>query len=530
MKFLLSSVPPWFPDQPYLSVPLLTGILKDKGYEVVQKDINLSFYDCFTSKKELLYQYEQFLGNKKRAHIDKKFELLIDSKEYIIDQIQSYKDEIRTLEYYKNKKEIAEAFKQIDIALKVFGLNYTETILSLGDIDYSFNYLDASDAIDFSLRNNIFSYFFRKYELEDIVRLNIDVVGFSIITPKQLIPAISFSNIIKSVLPNVKIVLGGPYISRVGLVLMQEPRFNRLIDYVLSGYGEKSIIDFANALTNPSDTLFSVPGLIYKNSNEINHNENSDIENIYENIPCPDFDGLFALHYFSPVIQLPLEISKACYWNRCKFCELRNLKYAEKPVDVILNEIKQLIVKYGTNYFSFVSASPSPKLLLKIADQISENKLKIKWSTMIRAEKYINEDFAQKLYAGGLRLVMIGIESGSQKVLDLMDKGIDIKTSEKCLHVLFKTGIYVHAYFMFGFNGEDNSDIDKTISFINKNQSYFNSIAFSYYTELNVNFNKDNIGIYLDNNNNLSDLNNAIRKLKKDYSLPNTLNTQILFS
>ena len=499
MKILLATIPPWFPNQPYLSIPLLTGVIKKEGYAVTQKDINLSFFDNLLTEQELACQYDYFEKNKNQS-IKREYELLIETKEHFLSKVQAHKATVRRLESYQEKNVATESFQEIDLALKIFGLNFPDTILSLGGVEYTFNHLNAKTAIEFACKDNIFSYYFKKYELAGYIRQQPDVVGFSITSPEQLIPALSFSKVLKANLPNVQIILGGAYISHVAYFLMLYATFNNLINFILCGNSEKSIVTFFDILNNRSDDFSKVPELIYKENNKVlKTNGQTNVKEIYENIALPDFDELSLNKYFFPVVQLPIEISKACYWGKCKFCELKGLQYAEKTVDMILDELQSLATKYGIKYFSFVSASPSPKLLHKIATKITDNKLDIRWSSMIRIENGIDETFAKKLFDGGMRVAMIGFESGSQSVLNKMDKGEKVEINEKTLHNLSKAGINIHAYFMLGFDGETDNDVEQTIAFINRNESYIDSLGCSYYSPINKKITEENISIYANN-------------------------------
>ena len=103
---------------------------------------------------------------------------------------------------------------------------------------------------------------------------------------------------------------------------------------------------------------------------------------------------------------------------------------------------------------------------------------------MIRPEAYIDEMFAQRLYDGGMRLAKIGFESGSQKMLDAMNKGMYVESNKNVLRALHMAGINVHGYFMYGYNGETSSDIEKTEIFIKEERPMLTSLATSFYTEI----------------------------------------------
>lgn len=530
MKIALATVPPWFPNQPYLSIPLLSGILKQRGFAVTTKDMNLSFFNNLLTQQELSYQYDYFQNNHGQQ-TDEKFKLFFEVKNNFMQRIDGCKDFVRSKDNYeKSYISVIQSFQELDLALKIYGMNYPDTVLSFGDVKYTFDHLNVESLMKFALSDNIFSYYFQKYELSDYICQLPDFVGFGVTTPEQLIPALAFSVILKANLPNVRIILGGAYISQVGSFLMQRADFCNLVNFVLCGYSEKSIVSFFSIVENGGNDFSMIPGIIYRDNGRIIENaiENMDVREVYPYIATPNYDDLPLNNYFFPVLQLPIEISKACYWGRCKFCELGGLKYAEKPANVVLDELMTLSSRYGSRYFSFVSASPSPKHLLHIAEKISDSSLDIKWSSMIRVEEYINEDFAKKLYEGGMRVAMVGFESGSQHVLDVMDKGTKVETNEKVLRALSKAGIKIHAYFMFGFDGETNEDAEQTIEFVLRNESFINSFAYSYYTPIKHKFSNSDIGLYANNKKDKKKIEILSVLLERDFDSHVHLNDLIL--
>lgn len=482
MKILLATVPPWLPYHPYLSVPLLTGILKDNGFTVVQKDYNVEFYSNILSSSEVSFQFKQF-AELDTDSLDSKKQDLLEIKDFLIEHVETFKFNVKHEGSYGNEKEIEEAFEMLDLTLKSFSLKYPDIELALGEIKYLFDYYNINKVLGYVYDvSNFFKYYFEKYHLHEIYSGNPDVVGFSITTAEQLIPALTFAKVLQENKLNIKVFLGGAYISRVAHNLIADNRFTSLVDCVLRGYSENTIIDLMQAYQSGIG-FEHIDGIIYKRRKNVVDNPISRYR-FSRNVPFPDFDGLPFDLYFSPCKKLPIELTKGCYWGKCQFCELNGDIYTAKSAEQIVAEIEYLHSRYHVDHFSFVSASPSPKLLYSIATMIQETHMEITWSTMIRPEPYIDGQFAKRLYDGGMRLARIGFESGSQKMLDAMNKGLHVENNRKVLSALFQAGISVHGYFMYGYNGETLSDIEKTKSFIKEERSKLKSMAISFYTEI----------------------------------------------
>jgi len=512
MRIANINVPPWYPNQPYLSVPLITGILRDKGYYVYQKDINLSFYDNLLSKNEIKYQYDIYKKNK--SSISQNQQLLLDLEKFLTNNTEKIKQKIRDYISYKDKDYVDNLFSDLELALKLYTLNYPDVEISLGGFKYNFDSFNIEEVEKYILlENNLFKYYFEKYELKDILFQDIDVLAIGITTPEQLLPCFVLSDLIKKHNHKIKVLLGGDYLSRVYETIISSNLLKSLFDFILIGNVEKTIIDFFYALNNNID-LHNVPSLIWNENGETIRNPINENFN-YSNIVYPDFNGLDLKKYFSPSLTLPIEVSKGCFWGKCNFCEIKGKKYIQKNAEQVIEEINYQNSSFGNTYFSFVSSSPSPKLLYEISSLIKGKDYK--WSSFIRPEKYINYDFAKTLYDGGCRLLFIGIESGSQNILDLMNKGNDINDIINVIDALSKAGIKLHGYFMFGYSGENKSDIEHTIEFINKNINQFNSVSFSYYTEPII----SDLKIYKDanpNTNLIIELANNIPNIGKKYT------------
>lgn len=482
MKVLLATVPPWLPYYPYLSIPLLTGILKENGFSVIQKDYNVEFYSNILSSDEIDTQFKHYERSDIR-HLDFKKHGLIELKNFLIENIDTFKSEVKQENSYNNEKLIQEAFEMLDLTLKSFSLNFPDIELALGEVKYLFDYYDINKVFEYIYSaSNFFRYYFEKYQLLKVCKENPDIIGFSITTAEQLIPALTFAKVLQENNSNIKVFLGGSYISRVAHNLVMDSRFTSLIDCVLRGYSEKTIINLMQAYQ--SERGFEhIDGILYKKGSDIIDNPIPRYK-FTNNVPFPDFDNLPFDLYFSPYKKLPIELSKGCYWGKCQFCELNGEIYTAKSAERIFAEIEYLHSRYHVSHFPFVSASPSPKLLYAIATMIKEAHLKITWTTMIRPESYIDEHFAQRLYDGGMRLAKIGFESGSQKMLDAMSKGLNVESNKKVLDALFHSGINIHGYFMYGYHGETLSDVKKTRSFIKEVQPMLTSMATSFYTSI----------------------------------------------
>ena len=466
----IANVPPWFPSQPYLSVPVLTGYLSEHNYAVVQKDLNLSFYTHLLSEAEIQKQFDILENN---IVLDEKYQILIELKDFILSNAPKFCSNLKSNISIENQNKIYEL---IDLVLKLYAFNYSDIEISLGNIKYNFDYTSPKTAKSYIDSENLFSYLFEKYELHTFKELNIDIASFSITTPEQVIPAFSYIKEIKKHLPQIKVVLGGEFISRKYNVLLKSDDYKTLFDFLFIGDLDNSFIRFIDELRRSSLDLKKHTNILSKSSGLEDYSKSrKPIISI-----TPEFVGLPINNYFSHQTILPVELSRGCYWGKCNFCEINGIKYNEASIESTITKIKKYNAKFGVSNFSIVSSSPSPKTLLKLAERLSKSEFK--WSSYLRPEKYIDKSFAKKLYAGGCRAVFVGIESGSQKILDAMNKGLRIEDTVECINHIHNAGILIHGYFMFGYDGENDKDRTMTLNFLEKYKHLFSSMSFTSYT------------------------------------------------
>ncbi|MBD3318696.1 radical SAM protein [Candidatus Woesearchaeota archaeon] len=189
----------------------------------------------------------------------------------------------------------------------------------------------------------------------------------------------------------------------------------------------------------------------------------------HENLDCRtllDYSA-FPLHkYFSPQPVLPIKTCTACYYQRCAFCtHHQSTPYREFS----LHDIATTIKKSGQTYFFFIDDMIHKKRLLDLAAIIQP--LGIRWMCQLRPTRELDKNTLQTLYDAGLRVVLWGVESGSQRVLDLMNKGTKVCDISRVLQNAKDVGITNVTFIMFGFPTETTEEFLQTIQFL-KNNSY----------------------------------------------------------
>jgi len=427
--------PQWIPNQPYLAPYLLSSRAKAKGLECEVIDLNLEFYDYFLSDE---------------IKIELKFSF------FDIQKLQSINSKIKTKLNFKNN---FASFDLIDSKYKYIFFNSKELLKALFDKD------------------NYFTHFFNEYLNK--FKMDNKIIGISIITYNQLLPAITLSYIVKKKFSNTIVILGGNYISRIAEELCKEGKIWEYIDVIITDEGEYSIDYIVETkLKNEKINLFDIPNSISKSGIDSNQNP---IPFNMDSYIIPDYSEVNLENYYSPFPIVTVEASRGCYWSKCTFCETTEIRFRKRKVKSIIEEIETLYLNNGVRYFSFSDLAFPSELLFDLAKELIKKKLNIFWKCMIRAEKTFLSKDLDILYISGCRMVLLGVESANRTILKKIKKGIEIKVVKNLIKRLNENNIWVHCYFIIGFPGEKISQIIDTLEFIKQNNKYINSFTISKY-------------------------------------------------
>jgi radical SAM superfamily enzyme YgiQ (UPF0313 family) len=245
------------------------------------------------------------------------------------------------------------------------------------------------------------------------------------------------------------------------------------IDFVVVGEGEKTIIELVNSILNKSD-FANIKGLTYKKGKEIIQNEAREPIQDLDAIPFParhlfknqKYTYPDALRYpASPIIT-----SRGCPGN-CTFCTAKFLhgkRFRCRSAENVLDEIELLIKDYGVREIhiwddNFIT---NRNRVFAFRDGIIKRNIKVLFSfpNGIRAD-FINRDILKALKDFGTYSVAIGVESGNQNILDMIQKGIKLEQIENAFNLAKEMKLETWGFFLLGLPGEDKNTMKDTIDF-----------------------------------------------------------------
>jgi len=194
----------------------------------------------------------------------------------------------------------------------------------------------------------------------------------------------------------------------------------------------------------------------------------------------PDFDGLPLDRYLAPVLALPLLTARGCYFGKCAFC---NVGYGEPEsfsqlrANQLADQMMALHDKYGVKHIFFSDEAVTPRNLRDLSPILAEKGTPLHWGGCVRFEKVISQELLDNMYGGGCRMILFGLESASDAIMDQMIKGTQLEHMHRILRESSQAGIWNHTFFFFGFPGETLEDAQQTVNFLYDHKYHINSAA-----------------------------------------------------
>jgi radical SAM superfamily enzyme YgiQ (UPF0313 family) len=291
----------------------------------------------------------------------------------------------------------------------------------------------------------------------DFVSFNPDVIGFSVIVGPNMEQAIKQSREFKALLPGVKIVWGNVSPS----VLTGQTLAEDYVDFAVIGAGEYTVTELVNHLEKGGTRLEDIKGLAFKDSDgRIVINESRPFTRNMDELPDPAWHLVDAAKYR----ELDLNTSRGCAFH-CAFCyndSFNKGSLGYLSAERLVSQIEHLQQTYGAKHIRFNddNFTFNRKRLRDFCRILKEKKIKLTWSCDCRAD--LTEEDAALMAKAGCKAVTLGLETGSQKMLDFIDKGITVEQMEKTFWLLVKNKIRASLYIVHGFPTETVEDFKAT--------------------------------------------------------------------
>lgn len=275
---------------------------------------------------------------------------------------------------------------------------------------------------------------------------------------------------IKKYHPHCSIVLGGPHVSALPEKTLEQFRY---VDYVLQGEAEKSFLDLCLAIIEERK-LTSVLGLTFRNNNgEIISNDSASIEEKLDNIGHPKrelLDKYYEASKYNTIIlhnrNVDTLLTSRGYPFQCNFCHNINPSYRFHSVGCLVEEIITMY-KRGIKVIEVVddNFTANRERAVTLFKEIIKEKLDLNFRIKSRVDM-VDEELMSYAKKAGVYLIAYGAESGSQYILDRMNKRIRVTDTIDACRLTKRFGIYCHTTWIIGYPGETIETINETVKLI----------------------------------------------------------------
>lgn len=247
-------------------------------------------------------------------------------------------------------------------------------------------------------------------------------------------------------------------------------------DFVLKGEGEVTLLSLINDLVGGNSGK-EVDGLFYLEKNKVKNTKPRPVNQQLDELPLAAWD-LIDIEAYRQIwkskkktFYLNIDTTRGCPY-KCNWCAkpIYGNRYNTRSPKLVVNEIEHHVKNHGVDHFWMCDDifGLKPGWVQEFRDELQSRNLSIKYKIQSRADLLLQEDNIDALVASGLDEVWIGAESGSQSILDAMDKGTTIEQIEESTKLLKQKGVKVAFFIQFGYLGETRKQIDETIKMVLK--------------------------------------------------------------
>jgi radical SAM superfamily enzyme YgiQ (UPF0313 family) len=300
--------------------------------------------------------------------------------------------------------------------------------------------------------------------------------------PGSVYAAFRIAQAIKASHPHIRLGLGGGFVN-TELRELSEPRVFDYFDYVTLDAGERPLLALLEHLQGRRSQQRLVRTFVRDSETQaVRYINLVEPDIAFAEVGTPTWDGLPLDQYLSlldmlnPMHRLwsdgrwnKLTVAHGCYWKKCSFCDV-SLDYISRyegaSAAVLVDRIEAIVKETGQTGFHFVDEAAPPKSLKALAAELIQRKLPISWWGNIRFEKSFSPDLCQQLADSGCIAISGGLEVASDRLLQLMKKGVSVEQVARVTKGFSDAGILVHAYLMYGFPTQTVQDTVDALEYV----------------------------------------------------------------
>ncbi|MEO8279558.1 MAG: B12-binding domain-containing radical SAM protein [Ideonella sp.] len=521
---VLSVIPPMTQlNTPYPSTAYLTGFLRSRGFDAVQEDLALLLVlrllsrDGLDEVKAVVDQLAPASRSAQVATFAAHFEAYRATIGPVIAFLQgrdpTLAHRINTREFLPEGQRFASldgyvddeggdplawAFGALGLQdrarhLATLYLNDLADVLRDG-IDPRFEFVRYAESLAQSQSSfdplaqalaaapNLIDRELTQLTLQALQRHQPNVVLLSVPFPGAVYSAFRIAQAIKAADPSIVTVLGGGFVN-TELRELSEARVFDFFDFVTLDAGERPLLALLEHLQGKRSRQRLVRTFVRETARgPVSYVNLVEPDIAFDQVGTPTWDGLPLDRYLSlldmlnPMNRLwsdgrwnKLTVAHGCYWKKCSFCDV-SLDYISRydagTAQVLADRMQAIIDETGQSGFHFVDEAAPPKSLKALAVEIKQRAMPVSWWGNIRFEKSFTPELCQLLADSGCIAISGGLEVASDRLLQLMKKGVSVAQVARVTKAFADAGILVHAYLMYGFPTQTVQDTVDSLEYV----------------------------------------------------------------
>ena len=298
--------------------------------------------------------------------------------------------------------------------------------------------------------------------LEEARRKAPDVIFMETTTPSIAADYDSLTSLKEAT--SATILVGGPHATYFHRQVLEECP---AVDVVIRHEFDTKI---ARVVANLGD-LDCVSGITYREGDQVVDNGDGEVTEDLDSIPFPDREVIpwewYLEAWYSRRPFMNMMTSRGCPYH-CAFCLWPQSMYGHKQrfrgMDNVLAEIHQLLDRYGVREINVDDSTftTSKARVIDFCQRLRREKIKLVWTCNGRVDN-LDDEMLEEMKKSGCKMIRLGVESGSQEVLDRIRKGLTLKQVEDGIRLVRKHGIQALGGFMFGFPYDSRESVEKTL-------------------------------------------------------------------
>ena len=459
------------PAVPYASMGTLTSCLAAHGHEVTVRDLSLESIRRLLKREQLEGWYDLVEGYVSRLSARAQLDDADRRELWRLQRLLAIpRDTFKDVEESLALMQDIDSFLQPERFNRAFDVLRTAQrfVMTVGQSNYTEPHRGAAsilDAREHELPDPVIDLFGEF--ADDILAGDPEILAVTVPYDPSIFYGLKLMRELKQRAPNLPIIVGGAGIESYLYPIIKDPAYFAVFDYAMVGEGEEQFPRLVDVLQEGGDprTVNNMRWLAEDGT--IGESETVMVTDLNA-VPSPDFSRLPIHDYLLPDPVATFQTSRGCYYGKCAFCsEIFRKGFRMRRPDLVVDDMVKIYEKSGIRHFQLWDSLAPPKTLRKVAEAIRDRGLPFEWMAETKFEKpYLDERMVETLAQGGCTFLLFGFESGSSRVLDLIDKGNNIESVDRIMALLTKHGIRTGTSWFIGFPGEEEIDADTTFDFI----------------------------------------------------------------